>query len=160
MPEVYSDAMARIGKQNAEDAMLARKILRWVAFTKRRLTFDEFQHALAVEPGDTSVDLDAFLDENIMVEICAGLVAVDHSTISDGYDALGLFSRNQALVRLVHYTAQAFFDDIRAGDFPEAHASIATTCLLIYLPSDDLADSHTDFRTLLNTYPLQCHSVV
>lgn len=126
LPEVYSDAMARIETQDAEDAMLARKNQYVGCFHEETLRFDDLQHALALEPGDTSVDPDTFLDENLIVEICAGLVAVDHNTASDALRLFGcrLISRNQASVRLVHYTAQAFFDDIRARDFPESSTCI------------------------------------
>jgi len=59
------------------------------------LTTLQLQHALAVEPGDSSLGLENFEDVEEMVSVCAGLVAVEEESRA---------------IRLVHYATQEHFE--------------------------------------------------
>ena len=80
----------------------------------RQLSIQELQHALAVDSGDTDLDIDNLVDEFQMVSVCAGLVTMDAQTNS---------------VRFVHYTTQDFFENIEKEWLFDAHISIARTCI-------------------------------
>lgn len=118
----YEEALTRIQNQTEDDRDLARKVLCWLSYTYRSMTLDEIRHALAVEVADAMLDQENLPDEDILVSVCAGLVTVDHQG---------------NIVRLVHYTAQEFFEHVRKSRYPEGHSMIATSCLT-YLSFESL----------------------
>ena len=61
-----------------------------------------------------------------LVSVCAGLVTVDQES---------------SIVRLVHLTAQEYFERIRLKRFPNAQSKITTTCLT-YLSFDVFAKGY------------------
>ncbi|KAJ7136752.1 ankyrin repeat-containing domain protein [Mycena epipterygia] len=125
LKHTYDDAMERIGRQNEDDKQLAHSALTWVANTKRPLSVAELREALAIEPDTTTLNVDSLVDINIVLSVCAGLIIVDQT---------------MSVVRLIHYTAQQYFDTIQAIQFPDAHTEITSKCLT-YL-------SFTDFLSL------------
>jgi ankyrin repeat protein len=90
-------------------------------YAERALTTTELCHALAVEPDDKArLDADNVLDVEDVVSVCAGLVTIDkHSNV----------------IRLVHYTAQEYFESIRETWNPGGQLDLARTCLT-YLSFD------------------------
>ncbi|KAL8752513.1 MAG: hypothetical protein Q9199_005692 [Rusavskia elegans] len=123
--ELYDDAIARIESQNHDYRTLADKALRWVAYAFRPLPVEALQEAVAielVEPRDQQSDdegIQDFDDEAIhsissILDVCAGLLV--HDEIS-------------GLVRLVHYTAQDYFDAHAGSKFEKGHTSIAKECV-------------------------------
>ena len=86
----------------------------WITFAKRPLTTTEICCALAVELEETEIDPDNVPDSEDIVSVCAGLVVVDQES---------------AVIRLVHYTTQEYFE--RTGDawVPDGQLRIARTCL-------------------------------
>ena len=95
----------------------------WATYARRPLSVAEVQHALAIFPGDTTLDSEGLPDEPTLTNHCAGLVTIDEESKT---------------VRLVHYTAQEYFERILHIRHPQAHASIAATCLA-YLSFDVFA---------------------
>ncbi|KAH0536545.1 hypothetical protein FGG08_006595 [Glutinoglossum americanum] len=142
LDDTYDDAMQRIESQVEDDAKLANRVLSWISFAFRSLTIMEIQHALAIEPEDADIDVEALPDEDLLVSVCAGLVTIDQKS---------------SVVRLVHYTTQEYFRRVRATRFPYAQISIATTCLL-YISIDAFAEGycHSDqeMEARLYDYPL------
>lgn len=118
----YNDAMDRIANQNEEDRELAQRVLFWITFAKRPLRILELRHALAVEEGETDLDDENLADQDIVLSVCCGLIAVDPSTTD---------------VRLVHYTLHTYLETVRDTRFPNAEANITKTCLK-YLTFDAL----------------------
>ena len=123
----YEQHMQRIisgfGGSDHRAADLGRKILSWVACTKRPLSLSELQDALAVDidkPGVVS-PLDRY-DKATIVRSTAGLVTVDNPS---------------EFVRLNHQSAQQYFDDNREMWFPNIDSEITRTSLQ-YLSSDQL----------------------
>ncbi|RYP07260.1 hypothetical protein DL765_009212 [Monosporascus sp. GIB2] len=112
--DAYGDALQRIEGQLDGDYELAKKVLSWITFAKRPLTTAEICCALAVEPDEKELDLENILEVEDLVSVCAGLVVVDQES---------------AVIRLVHYTAQQYFERINDTWCPAAPLHIATTCL-------------------------------
>lgn len=100
----------------------------------RPLTTTELCHAFAVEEVETKLDPDNIPDIEDLVSVCAGLLIVD---------------KESDIVRLVHYTAQNYFEGIREDWNPTAQYDIASTCLT-YLLFDDFksgaCNSAQEFR--------------
>jgi ankyrin repeat protein len=110
----YSDALQRIEGQLDNDCKLAKDVLSWITLAKRPLTTAELCCALAVEPGEAELDPENKPDVDDIVSVCAGLVVVDQES---------------AIIRLVHYTTQEYFERISSRLNPDGELEIAETCL-------------------------------
>ena len=110
----YDDALDRINKQNEDDKMLAERILSWVSYAFRPLDVVELRHALAVTPGEEAFDSANMPDEEDLTSVCAGLIFIEEGTKT---------------VRLSHYTAQDYLEQIRDTAFVNARRLVAATCL-------------------------------
>ncbi|KAJ6517627.1 ankyrin repeat-containing domain protein, partial [Mycena vulgaris] len=124
LKHTYDEAMHRIHSQNKDDKELALQALTWVAYAKRPLSVGELQEAMAIEPDGTTLDADNLLDINIVLSVCAGLLIIDEA---------------MSVVRLIHYTAQSFFDNIGPVQFPNADTWITSQCLT-YLSFDEFSN--------------------
>ncbi|KAL8698451.1 MAG: hypothetical protein Q9201_006562 [Fulgogasparrea decipioides] len=122
LDDLYDDALRRIDSQSLDDRELAEKALRWVAYTYRPLDVKALLEALALETGQTDFDPEAIPPMYLVLDVCAGLLVYD--------------KQNQ-LLRLVHYTAQDYFDRLAESRFKAAHNSIARECIT-YLSYDSL----------------------
>ncbi|KAI4257361.1 MAG: hypothetical protein L6R42_005724 [Xanthoria sp. 1 TBL-2021] len=121
---LYDEVLLRIESQNQDDRVLAEKALRWVAYTYRPLKVKALQEALAIEPGDLNFDIDAIPRIGLILDVCAGLL---------------IYDEENKIVRLVHYTAQDYFDALASSKFDEAHVLIASDCVA-YLNYDCFQD--------------------
>ncbi|CAG9978718.1 unnamed protein product [Clonostachys byssicola] len=110
----YGEAMQRIDCQNDDQRELAKEVLQWVTLATRPLTTSEIQHAIAIEIGEASFDLDNITEIHDMLSVCAGLVTVD-----EGGD----------IIRLVHYTAQEYFNRTSEKWFHNAQERILKACI-------------------------------
>ncbi|KAK0430760.1 hypothetical protein EV421DRAFT_1669507, partial [Armillaria borealis] len=115
----YDKTLERINSQGKYDRELAYRIFGWIAFTRRPLTVLELQHALAVEPGTTTLDPDNLCSEDLLGSVCGGLIIIT--------DQMG-WSRDP-IVRFVHYTTQEFFISQQNNLFPQFQKTIMHTCL-------------------------------
>lgn len=88
---------------------MSKQALSWITCAKRPLTSTELQHALALEEGQSTFDMNNVSDMEDIISVCAGLVAVD---------------KESHVVRLVHYSTQEFFDRTRRKWFPDAENEI------------------------------------
>lgn len=120
LEKAYGDAIERIDGQLAEDRSLARRTISWLSYTQRPLVPQELCHALAIVPGDRALNRDNFYDVEDIISVCAGLVTIDEES---------------NVIRLVHYTTQEYFEDIRLKWNPGALEEIASICLT-YLAFD------------------------
>jgi ankyrin repeat protein len=112
--KAYKEAIQRIEGQLSGDYELAKKVLSWITYAKRPLTTAEICCALAVEPDNAELDPENIPDIEDLISVCAGLVVVDQES---------------AVIRLVHYTTQEYFEHIRDLWNPDARLHIASTCL-------------------------------
>ncbi|PNP55551.1 hypothetical protein FNYG_15490 [Fusarium nygamai] len=110
----YEEAMERISTQHPDSRDLAMKVLSWISQAKRPLTTVELQHALAVEEDEEDLDLDNAPAIEDMISVCAGLVIVDEQS---------------RIIRLLHYTAQEYFERTLHLWFPGASEYVARTCV-------------------------------
>lgn len=107
--------MERIKQQPTQS--LALRVLLWTVYAVRPLQLEELQHAVAVEelePHDASITEDCLTPHTIIINACAGIIKIDE---------------NSNVVRLVHMTAQEYFDRNGTKYFPNAHADIGNACL-------------------------------
>jgi ankyrin repeat protein len=110
----YSDALQRIEGQLDGDRRQAKEVLSWITYAKRPLTTAEICCALAVESDEAEIDPENIPDVDDIVSVCAGLVVVDQES---------------AVIRLVHYTTQEYFERIRGAWNSGGEQRIAATCL-------------------------------
>ncbi|KAL8794135.1 MAG: hypothetical protein Q9195_003320 [Heterodermia aff. obscurata] len=90
------------------------KALLWIVNAKRPLKMEELVYALAIEPGDTSLDTDGVSDSSLVLSVCAGIV---------------MFEPESRIVGLVHYTAQEYLARRGPDIFPDAQHEMTLICL-------------------------------
>ncbi|KAL2808662.1 hypothetical protein BJX63DRAFT_435880 [Aspergillus granulosus] len=112
LDSAYQRVMERIEDQRDGLRRLARRTLSWIVCSMRPLQPLEIQHALAVEEHTSQVDRKNLPNLADLVSACAGLVTVD---------------ADSKIIRLVHYTAQGYFERTWTVWFPGAHVDIAKT---------------------------------
>jgi len=112
--DAYKGAVERIEDQERGLLKLAKQVLSWITCAKRPLTTLEIRHALAVEIGGSKLDEENLPEIEDMVSVCAGLVTVDEES---------------NIIRLVHYTAQEYFERTWTSWFPSAQTDITKTCV-------------------------------
>lgn len=141
LDSMYLETVERIQSQDEDDVRLARQVLSWVSFAFRPLTLDEIRHAVTVEPWSPTFDQDALPFEEVVTDVCAGLITVGHES---------------KVVSLIHYTAQEYFERTRTNWLPDVPGTLATTCLT-YLSLDVFSEGpcNTDkgLYSRLQAYP-------
>ena len=110
----YKEAMERIEGQSADSEGLAKDVLSWITCARNPFTTLELRHALAVEIGTSELDEDNLPEIEDMVSVCAGLVTVD---------------KGSDIIRLIHYTAQEYFQRTWTSWFPSAERDIGMACV-------------------------------
>ncbi|ETS82755.1 hypothetical protein PFICI_04631 [Pestalotiopsis fici W106-1] len=110
---VYELSMQRIEGQGSGLAQLAKKIILWIVHARRIMSSAEITHALAIRPNTKAIDTNYCPSIRTIKSICAGLVTIDEES-----DA----------VRLVHYTAQEYFEKTSGKWFVDAHDHITQIC--------------------------------
>ncbi|KAK6331269.1 hypothetical protein TWF730_004357 [Orbilia blumenaviensis] len=110
----YKSLMERISRQPPSTHRLAIEAISWIICAKRPLTISELQLGLAVQPEVNLLELDKKNLTNIedIIDACEGVVEINEG---------------DKTVRLIHYTAQEFFDQMWPLD--KAHAGISKKCL-------------------------------
>ena len=133
--------MVQINSQIKDGKELAKQVLSWITCTKRQLTISELQHALAVEAGESQINVENLCSVEDMVSVCAGLVTVDEET---------------NIIRLVHYTTQEYFERTQQRWFPDAQTSITIVCVT-YLSftvfESGVCQTDDEFEERLRTNP-------
>ncbi|RSL88930.1 hypothetical protein CEP51_001482 [Fusarium floridanum] len=112
--QAYGLALDRIKGQVQNKRDLAIEALSWLVCARRQLKTRELQLALAVIVGSTQFDESNIPDMDDVVSVCAGLVVVDPG---------------RHIVRLVHYTAQEYFEREKEKRLPDAQSYLTTSCL-------------------------------
>jgi ankyrin repeat protein len=112
--KAYDETMARIFEQNTRRVELARHVLSWISFAKRRLSIIEVQHAIAVKRGDKDFNSKGISDAGLIISVCCGLVTVDEES---------------SVIRLVHYTTDEYFKSNEARLFPDVHGYLTRQCI-------------------------------
>ena len=118
--DIYDEAMKRIGDQDEDYEKLAKSALSWISNALRPLHIDELRHALAVSPGDPSLDKEALVDQTRIISASAGLITLD---------------ARSSTIRLAHFSVEEYFRSRKQENFPDVDSQIAKTCLT-YLSFD------------------------
>ena len=121
--QIYQDLLARIQDQRQGDVALALQALAWVLLAHRPLEVPELLQALAVKWTDIGLLREEQTDFTIILRVTAGLL------VADG---------EQGAVRVVHRTAQEYFDQHWREIFPDAQSDQAHA-ILTYLKFDALS---------------------
>jgi|SRR5882762_7502405 hypothetical protein len=79
--DTYHEAVTRIERQNGEYKALAKRVLTWIIFSERPLSFIELRHAVSTLSGMTYIDSESLVQEHLVISVCAGLVVVDGNNI-------------------------------------------------------------------------------
>lgn len=139
--------MIRIERQDDTSKSIAKKALSWITYATRPLKKKELQHALALRPTDTAFHKNGMPTVDYILSACVGLVVLD---------------KEGGIVRLVHYTAQQYFEDSSAKWFSGANVAIAKTCLQ-YLSLEVFdarpGEADTEFYRRNKTYHLYSYAV-
>ncbi|CAD6591949.1 MAG: hypothetical protein ASARMPREDX12_005515 [Alectoria sarmentosa] len=140
--QAFYQTLARIQRQPDGRKRLAMNVLLWISYAHGSLTVAELREAMAVKPGNTSLDPRRRPSQNMMIDCCMGLVTVD---------------RESSSIRLVHYALQEFFRDQREELFPSGDDQIADICIH-YLLFDELVrgccETENEIVRLMTNFPL------
>ncbi|KAI4181647.1 MAG: hypothetical protein LQ348_004988 [Seirophora lacunosa] len=123
--QLYDEAFERIDGQNEDDRELAHRALRWVAYAYEPLRVRMLEEALAIDPQADDFDPQASPPIALVLNACAGLLIMEKET---------------ATVRLVHYTAQDYFDKLTTSRIQDAHTVLAGDCIA-YLNAESIQSS-------------------
>lgn len=140
---MYADAYERIENQETEFAELAEAVLFWVVCARRNFTVQDLQHLYATRelPDGEVLEQDDLPDGDILTEACSGLVMVDAES---------------QVVRLVHYTAQQYFEEYHRLLIMRAQLSL-TNISLTYLALPNFSSgpciNDADMSLRLTQYP-------
>ena len=120
LSEPYGSTLKRILEQAQNRSDLAIRVIGWVSHAERHLKVDELRHALAVEKGAHSIDIEDLTSIKIILQFCIGLLMLDSES--------GTFW-------LIHYSAHEYSRQLHQ-QFAEVQLEIAETCLtyLTYQP--------------------------
>ncbi len=75
--DTYSSTWARIQAQSERRFSLATRAIIWLVYVCRPLKITELQHALAVQCGAETFDVDDVATEDMILSVCCGLIVVD-----------------------------------------------------------------------------------
>ncbi|KAL9018700.1 MAG: hypothetical protein Q9185_004014 [Variospora sp. 1 TL-2023] len=120
--QLYDEAFERINGQKEDDRELAHRALRWVAYAYEPLTVHELEEALAIDPEADDFDREASPPISLVLDACAGLLITDEES---------------ATVRLVHYTAQDYFDSLTPSKLQDDHTALTRECIA-YLSGESI----------------------
>ncbi|KAF5578854.1 ankyrin repeat-containing protein [Fusarium pseudocircinatum] len=116
LSQAYDQLMERIHSQRQGYKELAQKTLLWIVHACKPLTTFQLSHTLAFDGVRFVYDEDNIPELQDIISVCNGLVVVD---------------KEGDIIRLVHYTAQQYFEHKRECWFPDADWIITSTCLAI-----------------------------
>ncbi|KAM0230515.1 hypothetical protein ACHAPO_009280 [Fusarium lateritium] len=110
----YQDAMTRIAGLGPESEALAKQALLILIFAREPLRTEDLVYALSIEPDSETIDDTNVPDIEDVAGVCAGLIIVD---------------KESNIVRLVHKSAQEYFERHQAQLFPQAGEIMARLCM-------------------------------
>ncbi|CAI6340736.1 unnamed protein product [Periconia digitata] len=142
--DTYEQALVRIRGQGEEDVELAETVVLWILCAQRTLTVLELQHMYAMKSlaGEgLALEDDDLPDGESLTSVCRGLVVVDAKS---------------KLIRLVHYTAQQYFQRVHEDRLPSTKLEMTQLSLAyLTLPNFSSGICHSDgtMCTRLGRYP-------
>ena len=110
----YDRIMHRIWNPSENDIELIKNIFTWILHSFRSLKVVELQHALTIHSETKKLNEKALIDEELLLSVCGDIIIVDHES---------------KIIRLVHYTAQKYFQRTKIKTFSATQNTIAKMCL-------------------------------
>ena len=117
LTEMYAQSLERIAKQPESRCKRGRRILAWILKAYRPLSVNELLHALVAEECDEpprQLDRSAFVQQKILLDVCAGLVTIESSSKT---------------VRFIHATAHEFISSLENEYMTSADRNILSACI-------------------------------
>jgi ankyrin repeat protein len=138
LSQLYQETLQRIKKQSPKRSELGMSVLGWISYAKRPILVDELRHALSLgyledEKRQTTMDMDNLVRPQMLVDCCGGLITVEAES---------------QVIRLVHYTAQEYFQSHAESLFPDTQMTIAGACLTYLLFDDFISGPCLDEKIL------------
>lgn len=128
----FDDAFRRILDQPKDNADLGMKVITLIFSARRPLDTKELRHALAVQPGDFTLDKGALTEPGIILSVTAGLVGTFQTQNSREHP--------HPSIRFVHYNLQQYLASTkRERLIPNSERNLAGICLT-YLSLNELND--------------------
>lgn len=129
LDSIYDRVMNIIHKKPESCRKLALTVLSWLVKARRSLTVEEVREAVSIELDANSLDAWDLPNQSILLDACAGLVAID---------------KKSRTIRLAHHTVQEYL--LKNNILPtDANFKIAAACTS-YLLFDDF-NRETPLRT-------------
>ena len=123
--ETYENSLTRIQSQSASRSRLGMSTLSWIFHAARPLKLPELLDAVAIRPGQSVLNSRYKPSARLLLSCCMGLVTIDQHS-SD--------------VRLVHYSAQEYFEITASALFPSGQEDISAACST-YLMAENFCDA-------------------
>lgn len=112
--QLYEESVQRISFQGPQAQQVAMRTLLVLTCARNPLSGIELAHALSIDDCSDTLDDEMVPDMADLIAACHGLVVVDDTS---------------EIVRLVHKSAQEYFERTRSRWFPTANATMAKLCL-------------------------------
>lgn len=74
LPTTYERILEKVNSSSEENQIIVWRALRWILFSVRPLPLAALSEAVSVNPGDTSLERDAIVDEEAILEGCGSLI--------------------------------------------------------------------------------------
>jgi ankyrin repeat domain-containing protein 50 len=116
MDTFYGEIMERIFHQASQDATLARRVLIWVAFSRRPVTGREITHVISAEvlSGVIASHQGVQVDSELLTTVCAGILAIDSET---------------GTLRPAHVTLKEYLQRNQEEIFAQSQEYITASCV-------------------------------
>lgn len=133
---------------------MARRVFRWLLFSRRPMALTEVAEAIVVEVGDESMDSEKKLNEpQDILDICRGLIEIDDTQFTLG---LSHFTVKEYLISANIIESSAAGYHVK---HTVAHAELAKICLTYTMFSDFDDGPCDDYEAQLGEYPLLTYAV-
>ncbi|KAF2790175.1 hypothetical protein K505DRAFT_377712 [Melanomma pulvis-pyrius CBS 109.77] len=119
LESAYEKTMEMIQGQAEGQRDIAMQTLAWITFGHRTIMMRELQHALAIEIGKTSLDLENITIADVILSACGGLITIQDRNPHDQLNSI---------VIVVHETTQNYFERTSHRWFDDPYISIAQKC--------------------------------
>ena len=114
LDDTFQEMLNRVKSQGGDRATLSFQALMWISNANRKLKVEELRQALAIKPGDESLDEDDLPIAEHIVHFSCGLVVID---------------QNSSEIRLMHALLQEYLEAHQKDLFAGAHEKMACVCL-------------------------------
>ena len=143
LDSLYDSQLKRIQAKDLETQDLALKALAWVLYAVRPLTVTELLEALAVEDWQTKRDPENYINIEVLLYVCNGLITIQDSSNT---------------VHFSHYTVQQYL--LAQCERIPSPLQLAKACLTYLLLEECTVQSPKSTEQICAIYPFLYYSAV